>query len=250
MKKITILFALFIGVMFGCQNSDIELAPAENLIGNEQIVPLRETFDFTYKGVTYSSLYHMENDTLMILEDEEVATLYDQLQELPELATYVTANEEVEYFDTYNELQRIHYPAEKNNNNNKSRMVPTDAVDLVVYEHANYNDRIMGMGYVFPFYVNRSISIPDLDYYGVNESISSFEIISDNNVLFSTYRITFFRNKNYEAQSLSFDYKDGVYDDVRHYTYYVRVPNLKKYKVKKGITWNDRISSFKVFPLN
>ena len=59
MKKITILIALFIGVMIGCQNSDLELAPTENLRSNDQLLPLRETFDFTYNGKTYSSTFYM-----------------------------------------------------------------------------------------------------------------------------------------------------------------------------------------------
>ena len=59
MKKITILIALFIGVMIGCQNSDLELAPTENLRSNDQLHPLRETFDFTYNGKTNSSPFYM-----------------------------------------------------------------------------------------------------------------------------------------------------------------------------------------------
>ena len=97
MRKITILIALFIGVMFGCQNSDLELTPTENLQSNDQLIPLRETFDFTYNGKTYSSPFYMENDTIMILEDEEVAAVHNRLQELPDLATYVTPNGDIEY---------------------------------------------------------------------------------------------------------------------------------------------------------
>ena len=47
MRKITILIALFIGVMLGCQNSDLELVPTENLQSNDPFIPLRETLDFT-----------------------------------------------------------------------------------------------------------------------------------------------------------------------------------------------------------
>ena len=105
MRKITILIALFIGVMFGCQNSDLELTPTENIQRNDQLIPLRETFDFTYNGKTYSSPFYMENDTIMILEDEEVAAVHNRLQELPDLATYVTPNGDIEYYDSYEELE-------------------------------------------------------------------------------------------------------------------------------------------------
>ena len=81
MRKITILIALFIGVMFGCQNSDLELAPTENLQSKDQLIPLRETFDFTYNGKNYSSNFYMKTAKLKILEDDEVAVINDRLQE-------------------------------------------------------------------------------------------------------------------------------------------------------------------------
>ncbi len=243
MKKITILFALFIGVMFGCQNSDLDLSPAENLTGNEQIIPLRETFDFTYKGVTYSSLYHMENDTLMILEDKKVATLYDQLQELPELATCVTPEGNIEYFDTYSDLQK----KKPTRINNKALNLPPVYPTLTLYEHAHYN--LDKTGHYVDFQL-AYLNIPDLDVYGINEMISSVRVHSSG--VFIIYnRVTFFRNKNYGAQSITFDFHESRYDDefsIDFYIYYyLKVNNLKNYKVKSGINWNDRISSFKVF---
>ena len=247
MRKITFFAALFISILFAaCQNSDLELAQVENLTDGEQVTPLRETFDFTYNGESYSSPFYMENDTLMILEDEKVAAVYDRIQELPELATYVTSDGEIKFYDSYSDLQQNNIEID---NNIKPSLRGSNDADLIVYQNANYNDRLEVAGR-HAFYIQGSISIPDPSYYRMDETISSFELVGSVITLHSTYRITFFRNKNYKAQSLSFDYKNGVYDNMWQYYYYVRVPNLKNYKVKKGITWNDRISSFKAFILN
>lgn len=242
MKKITILFALFIGVMFGCQNSNLEIAPAENLTGNEQLIPLRETFDFIYKGVTYSSPYHIENDTLMVIEDEKVAAFYDQLQELPELATYITPNGNAEYFDTYNDLLEEH-PTKT------IEITPYDisSVTLTLYEHSHYN--LNRVGRSVDFHITPNTSYPDLDVYGINDMISSARAYSFVAFLTAFQGVTFFRNKNFEAQSITFNFHGGIYDgDFPGYNqyYHLKVENFHNYKVKKKINWNDRISSFKV----
>ena len=200
MRKITILIALFIGVMLGCQNSDLELVPTENLQSNDPFIPLRETFDFTYNGKTYSSPFYMENDTLMILEDEEVAAVYNRLQELPELATYVASNGD------YNTLRQ----------GRKALLIPP-------------------------------VAIPHLDAYGMNDMISSFTA-GAHNLMYSSNGegITFFRNPDYKAQSITFTV-NGLTSVESGYYYYCKVRNFHDYKVKKGINWNDRISSIKTF---
>lgn len=164
MKKITILISLFIGIMFGCQNS--EITPIKDSMDNEQQIPLRETFDFTYKGKNYSSPYYMENDTLMVLEDEEVAVVYNKLQELPELAIHVISEEKIEYFDTYNDLFE---------NLNLSRSTATYSIPnyimkytLHIYEHSNYNRNKAGKIQSLEI----PILIPDLDAYGMDDMIS------------------------------------------------------------------------------
>ena len=76
----------------------------------------------------------MENDTLMILEDEEVAAIHNRLQEFPDLATYITPNGDIEYYDTYNELlEKLPKQTQRNS------LVNPINIHLTVYEHANYN---------------------------------------------------------------------------------------------------------------
>ena len=214
MRKITILIALFIGVMLGCQNSDLELVPTENLQSNDPFIPLRETFDFTYNGKTYSSPFYMENDTLMILEDEEVAAVYNRLQELPELATYVASNGDIEYYNSYEELEMNKQSKGVKNKNAISRIFGP-SYEIYIYEHADYNTLRQGRkALLIP-----PVAIPHLDA---------------------------FRNPDYKAQSITFTV-NGLTSVESGYYYYCKVRNFHDYKVKKGINWNDRISSIKTF---
>ena len=242
MKKITILITLFIGVMIGCQNSDLELAPTENLRSNDQLLPLRETFDFTYNGKTYSSPFYMENDTLMILEDEEVAAVYNRLQELPELATYVASNGDIEYYNSYEELEMNKQSKGVKNKNAISRIFGP-SYEIYIYEHADYNTLRQGRkALLIP-----PVAIPHLDAYGMNDMISSFTA-GAHNLMYSSNGegITFFRNPDYKAQSITFTV-NGLTSVESGYYYYCKVRNFHDYKVKKGINWNDRISSIKTF---
>ena len=237
MKKITILIALFIGVMIGCQNSDLESAPTENLRSNDQLLPLRETFDFTYNGKTYSSPFYMENDTLMILEDEEVAAIHNRLQEFPDLATYITPNGDIEYYDTYNELlEKLPKQTQRNS------LVNPIKYTLTVYEHANYNrDRT---GKIQNFEI--PVLLPELKSYGMNDMISSCAVTNSLNPG-TIGSVTFFRDPNYQAQSITFTYAYPLGDPTWNNYVFLLVENFHNYKIKKKINWNDRISSLKAF---
>ena len=229
MRKITILIALFIGVMFGCQNSDLELAPTENLQSNDQLIPLRETFDFTYNGKTYSSPFYMENDTIMILEDEEVAAV---------------PNGDIEYYDSYEELE---LNKQSKGLKNRNATIGLYYYTVMIYEHADFNTKRMGLSRA----LNAPLAIPDLDAAeAMDDMISSFTAGTETPRSFGgTHGITFFRNPNYKAQSITFTFtsEDGFIEEFGGYCYYCKVRDFHDYKVKKGINWNDRISSMKTF---
>lgn len=238
MRKITFFAALFISILFAaCQNSNLELAQVENLTDGEQVTPLRETFDFTYKGESYSSPFYMENDTLMILEDEKVATIYNKLQELPELATHVTSDGKIEYFDTYNDLfGNLPISSTRNFPNYMNRYI------LHIYEHSNYNRNRTGKIQS----LDMPILIPDLDAYGMDDMISSCAVTNGQN-MGTISSITFFRNPNYQAQSITFSYNFPLSDPTWGNYVFLLVENFHNYKVKKKINWNDRISSLKAY---
>ena len=82
---------------------------------------------------------------------------------------------------------------------------------------------------------------------GVNDMISSFTA-GAHNLMYSSNGegITFFRNPDYKAQSITFTV-NGLTSVESGYYYYCKVRNFHDYKVKKGINWNDRISSIKTF---
>ena len=194
MKKITILIALFIGVMIGCQNSDLELAPTENLRSNDQLLPLRETFD-------------------------------------------ITPNGDIEYYDTYNELlEKLPKQTQRNS------LVNPIKYTLTVYEHANYNrDRT---GKIQNFEI--PVLLPELKSYGMNDMISSCAVTNSLNPG-TIGSVTFFRDPNYQAQSITFTYAYPLGDPTWNNYVFLLVENFHNYKIKKKINWNDRISSLKAF---
>ena len=242
MRKITFFAALFISILFAaCQNSDLELAQVENLTNGEQVTPLRETFDFTYKGESYSSPFYMENDTLMILEDEKVAAVYDRIQELPELATYVAPNGDIEYYDSYEELEINKQSKGLKNKNAISRSFGY-SYEIYIYEHADYNTQRQGRKVL----LNSPVAIPHLKAYAMDDMISSFTAGARNLIYSARGGITFFRNPDYKAQSITFTI-NGIISEESGYRYYCKVSNFNSYKVKKGINWNDRILSIKTF---
>lgn len=133
----------------------IELTPTENLQSNDQLIPLRETFDFTYrKNLLFTFLYG--NDTIMILEDEEVAAVHNRLQELPDLATYVTPNGDIEYYDSYEELE---LNKQSKGLKNRNATIGLYYYTVMIYEHADFNTKRMGLSRA----LNAPLAIPDLD---------------------------------------------------------------------------------------
>lgn len=59
--------------------------------------------------------------------------------------------------------------------------------------------------------------------------------------------VTFFRNPNYQAQSITFTYGYPLVDSTWNNYVFLLIENFHNYKVKKKINWNDRISSLKAY---
>ena len=97
--KILATLSLSITCLFfltSCNNDDLDLS-SSNEVNNT------ETFSFVYKGINYSSPYHFDKDSTIILGDTEVNELYKQLKNLPELVTFVNENSVIEFFDNYDQ---------------------------------------------------------------------------------------------------------------------------------------------------
>ena len=65
--------------------------------------PINKSFAFIYKGNTYYTMPTYE-DTIMFF-DEQTRLLYDEIQKIPTLCTYVRADGIIEYFDSFNDFQ-------------------------------------------------------------------------------------------------------------------------------------------------
>jgi hypothetical protein len=93
MHKFRNLLLAFIAsiTLFSCSNDDFNTQD-EKPIKNDN-------FTFIYNNVKYSSPYHYDKDSTIILDDKETNELYTKLQNLPELASYIKDINIIEYFD-------------------------------------------------------------------------------------------------------------------------------------------------------
>ena len=76
-----------------------------------------------------------------------------QLQELPDLATYVTPNGDIEYYDSYEELE---LNKQSKGLKNRNATIGLYYYTVMIYEHADFNTKRMGL--------SRALNAP-LDVY-------------------------------------------------------------------------------------
>lgn len=235
---------VFIGIAFiSCENED-EVGIPDN-------TPNLKSISFIYEGVTYSSTYEFDKDSLMVFDNNEVEVLYARLDSMPELATYVHSNGMVEYFDNSELAQAKMGGNSIDMNTPKLRVSASGSISL--FEHENMGGKSVGYSFVYsavaPYF---GVSVPFLEkyypipaavtYVNFNDMTSSFSVN-----LSGAYRqcnVTLYEHKNYGGKSLSFTF------------YYPNSPfkinNLGDYKIKNGSlfshskSWHDQASSLKV----
>ena len=106
-----------------------------------------------------------------------------------------------------------------------SPMYTTDE-RLYLYKDAGYQ------GDCIEFDARGPIYIPGLGEYGFNDELTSFKVVVN-----GENSITLFRDSEYKAQTLTFTFDDEL-----------SVTSLKNYRLKDKMTWNDRVSSIRVYP--
>ena len=225
-------------VLVACNNQDLEITKENVQFSGKNSLSfqgINDVLEFTYNGVHYVSTCIVKGDSLEI-ENKNVADVYNYLIGLPNLATYCAPDGSVVYFDNYQQCQDYLGINESSN----VALRASGYFTLTLYEHKDRG----GRSEVFSRYNSGDPnlwSIPDLSVYNFDELMSSFEFKTypSNNRQFA---VTLFRNKNYEAQSITFNSETPMLN--------IYVPNLKKFYIKRGITWNDRTSSLKAFLKN
>lgn len=200
------------------------------------------TFQFRYKGTIYFSEYKTIGDDVLY-QNEKVGEVVNRLKNFSQLASYIHKDSIIEYFDTFEELE--------NNLFNKQPQTRafepkgTESCTLTMYDDTQRK----GKRYSYKIDNNtQSIRIGHLDVCGMNDNISSLDLISQTYIKQpSQYpkpeqhgdncMVTLFQHENGTGESISFS--------VTPYSSELIVNSLKDYKLRPGSStnWNDRISS-------
>lgn len=191
---------------------------------------------FKYDGITYSSTFKYSEDSTIIFDNNNIEEIYNKLNQLPELATYIHKDGTIELFENSEILEKeiVKQMRLKSEIANSFPNSPTTnrMIDLFVDKDCT--------GRYMPFQAGE---YPDLNAYNFNDMLTSFKLYRDrlNN---RNTTVILYRDGYYQGNSISFSCTDGDYRVIS---------NLKNYKISGGfvgigkINWNDRVSSFKVF---
>ncbi|MBD8347002.1 hypothetical protein [Dysgonomonas sp. HGC4] len=226
MKKLTLLFSLIGLCLFfvACEKEGVDDLKAHDATENLNL-PL---LNFTYKGIPYSSVYTISSDSSIILKDEIVNNLYQSLQSIPTLATYIHQNDHIEYFDNFTDLQAHFKPIE---NPNSLRAGDTSSY-LTLYADKDFRGNT--------YSVTGSVKV---DWVGkdFNDKATTFKMGTSSSFGYSTYHVTFFKDAGFRSSSLSFWVQKGGYARAESFSnYHTGILGL-------GGSWNDEISSFETW---
>ena len=235
MKKSIILVAIFSFIFSSCTKDVINEINTDEISSNPKLEA--NSISFTYKGSLYETTYVVSEDSTIIWDNKKIGNLYQQLFDMPELATLVKDNGSIEFFDNYNEIPAKH----TDTNEFRSAWAP---ISVYLYVDINFSK----LGYSLENASRASAQIPsfsdlaDKNGGNMNDKLSSFHVeCGGSNGGFS---VTLFENKNYGGKSLTFIIPPLVYG--------FRLQNLKNYSLSSGFlgigakSWNDQVSSMKV----
>lgn len=246
MKKCNLCIVLFCFVI-GIVSCDNSLEPFESSRKSFSDIPtvivqdtVIETLEFVYKGESYYSLCASVDDSIISIFDAKTAAIWQKFEELPEVQTYIHDDGRIEYFDKRADLEK----------NIGSEVMLRSRIPIVVssgsfefFDDVDYKDR----HYLFQLWGGESAckNLKTTKYgdqeMNFNDKISSMKLFGGN---VSSYgyiciRFLFWEDDSFKGRALIIDLNGERKD----------IPNLKKIKVAgSSKSWNDRISSFEIFP--
>lgn len=218
-----------------CEQSSIE----EPNLTNEKI----ENISFKYNGKTYSCEYQT-NGKMIIYNNKEVQEIFEELSNNPNLATFIGDDQTIQYFDTYEDLERelniqrvqdVYSNLEKNAN---TKALFNASVNISLYINVKYK----GGGKSFRFNSpspQPGASFTDLSTIGLLNKISSLKInLSEHTAIPGSASVTLWDQKTYQGRSVTWVAGYGKND--------INIPNL--YNVTRGhmmenLHWNDAAQS-------
>ncbi len=237
MKKLTkLLLILVLGsLMFSCSNDEFD---------NSRETPLSQlrNIEFIYNGITYTSAYTINEDSILVFDNQDVAKIYEEISAFPDLCTYIHPNGVEEYFE--NAIAALQNKKIVNENQQLMPNLRVSNVEGLVnfYEHSNKQGRIL-----FFRFGNEGIQIPDLRVHKFNDMISSFFATTVD----GSYRegtVEFYADLNYTGKSLILgftlmkDYARYICEHSNLSDFVIRKPGLFNHSV----SWNDYATSLKI----
>ena len=244
MRNLTKLsfLTIFLYLFISCSNDDIDVA---NINGTTTA----ETFRFVYKGINYSSPYHFDENSTIVLHDAEVYELYKKLKSLPELATYIKEDNSIEFFDNY--AQAIEATENRLTLRREVPFQPFEYIIIELYDSKEYQ----GNSYIrdydlstlkFSHIVGGNLSWNNINF---NKKASSFKIktyergykakgYEKNSTkdyhYYLSYKVIFYNDYELQNQTLIFSkYPSDLNENIN-------IEDLNKYG------WNNKIGTYAI----
>lgn len=221
MKKISLLLVSLCLIFTSCEKDSVD-----SLKGNESKEDLNlSVLKFTYKDISYSSFF--TQDSLITLKDQTANEIYQNLQNIPTLATYIHEDGSIHFFDTFADLQAHFKPIEKFNT---LRAADASAF-LTLFADSNWRGNT--------YSITGSVKV---DWVGkdFNDKATTFSMGTSSSFGYSTYNVTFFKDAGFKGASLSFSVQKG-------YTRGESFSNFHTGFLGLGGSWNDEVSSFETW---
>lgn len=235
--KVFYFICLFISalVLSSCENVD------EISNGVDQIEFGNETSEFLYQGTLYISKCKTIGDKI-IYQNQDVEKIVNKINGLTQLASYIHEDGTIEYFDTAEDLEYKIFNKQPQTRNFAIKYAKS--CTLTMYENTKRK------GHKFSYTIDnntQSISIGHLHVCGMNDNMSSFDLVCETYINpdnpyptpghGNTCIITFFQHENYTGSSIYFSVTPSAPELI--------INSLKDYKLRPGSSanWNDCISS-------
>lgn len=200
---------------------------------------VNRSFDFIYKGQHYSSEYTVVNK-VKVLKDEQVAKLWNKLQDQSNLVAFLRADGKLEYFDNMNDFEL---------NLDKIKLINTlntiTDISVIFYKNSQFG----GASKSFSYNTNNNLLYTFDSFIGTgfNDEISSLKYSCS----YTIYNNSMNRRRNFAILYL--------YEN-EHYSGYVLtaevqpiagrnigdIPRLEDFFRYGREDWNDIISSFRI----
>lgn len=248
MKKISRLFLFaFIGIgLFSCGNED--------LVEDSNPSPNVKKLEFIYDGVTYSSSYTLNEESIMVIDDKNVSELYERLCNLPELSIYVNEDGVEEYFENSEmALQSLNVEDSSQPQSKSTIIIFPITGSIALYGKADFQNILASRNFTLPENgLEIGIHFPQDDWsippaarnpLNFNDKTVSAEVYAKGS--FADCIITFYEGFDYKGKSRPFKFR---FSDPLPF----KVNNLADYKMVDGGLfnhskwWDTEVSSVRV----